>query len=77
MSQKVTDIEEVVLTAAEVEQILSDWYRKKHQLNNATANIDIFGIMNKVYLTVEHTEELLQQDGRNQGGRGETPTDND
>jgi hypothetical protein len=70
------DIEQVVFSAAEIEQALDTWYRKNYMANNATANIEIFGIMNKVYLTVEHTEELIT-DGRNQGGRGKTPADND
>jgi hypothetical protein len=76
MRQKITDIEDVTFTAAEIEQALADWYRKTYLADNATANIEIFGIMNRVYITVEHTEELLT-DGRNQGGRGKTPANND
>lgn len=70
------DIEEVAFTAAEIEQALSEWYRRKHIAKDAGANIEIVGIMNRVYFRVEHLE-AVKLDGRNQRRSGKAPTDHD
>lgn len=56
-------VEDLELTAAEVEQIIADHFRRERQLPEDT-EVTSFGILNRVYVTIT-TEEVIPTDARN------------